>query len=351
MSRRGTIQSALLRVLMYHRIVDPHAIEGANVSVASATPKEFNRQMRVLRRRYRVVSAEEVLDGMRQRRALPPKAVMLTFDDAYSDFGHVAWPILRRYQLPATLFVATSYPADPTGHFWWDRLAGSFCHAARHGSITTPCGVLPLGTREARQASFSAIRKYLKTIPHYEAMTLIDDLCYRLGEAEHVPAETLSWNELRELATDGVTIAAHTRTHPALTQLPLEAARAEISGSRDDVLREIGHVPPIFSYPFGDHDLEVAKVAREEGFEAAVTCRTGHNIIPGTDAMLLCRTNITTRTRSLIFDLRLTRIGAIVDERRLALKSLAPPAQSMEHKMCRKRFSRALLQRPGEVAY
>jgi O-antigen/teichoic acid export membrane protein/peptidoglycan/xylan/chitin deacetylase (PgdA/CDA1 family) len=321
MIRLGAIGSTSLRVLMYHRIVDPQAITSTHVSVVSATPTEFSRQMRVLQRRYQVVSAEEVIAGLRQRRPLPRKAVLLTFDDAYSDFGQIAWPILRRYRLPATLFVATSYPADPARRFWWDRLAGSFCQAARHGAISTPCGVLPLGTPKAQQASLSIIRRYLKSIPHIEAMTVIDDLCFRLGEAEHVPAETLSWDELRELASDGVSIGAHTRTHPALTQLPLDAARAEIRGSREDVLHEIGRVSPIFSYPFGDHDLKVAKVAREEGFDAAVTCRTGHNNVPGTDAMLLRRTDITMRTRSYIFDFRLTRIGAMVDEKRLALKS------------------------------
>ena len=121
--------------------------------------------------------------------------------------------------------------------------------------------------------------------------------------------DTLSWSELRRLMSQGVSVGGHTRSHPALTRMSVEDARREIRGSRDDLQRELGAWLPVFAYPFGDHDDAVVRVAREEGFELAVTCHDGHNG-PSADPLRLRRTNITRRTGQVAFRARLTSIGA-----------------------------------------
>ena len=307
--------TSALRVLTYHRVLEPDAAEASNPSLVSATPAVFAEQMRHLARRYRVLPADEVASAYRAGRRLPERAVLITFDDAYRDVGEIAWPILRRFGLPATVFVPTAFP-DEARPFWWDRLHHAIRTTACSALDGVPPDPLPLRTPEARRATLRALQGRVKAMPHADAMRLVDEVCDRLGVAQAPTSNVHGWDELRQLAGDGMTIGAHTRTHPALTRLPLPEARAEIRGSRDDVRREIGVVPVIFAYPFGAHDDRVVAAVREEGFDLAVTCLDGHNRVPACDPLRLCRTNITPRTSSVVFRLRLSSIGPHVDRLR-----------------------------------
>jgi colanic acid/amylovoran biosynthesis glycosyltransferase len=148
-------------------------------------------------------------------------------------------------------------------------------------------------------------------LPHAEAMAVVDRVC---AQAHALPSENqvLSWDELRALATDGVSLGAHTHSHAALTRLPLAEASAEITRSRDEIHEHTGIRPVAFAYPFGDHNREVAACARDAGFAFAVTCLDGPNYRGG-DPMLLRRINITQRTTPGLFALRLTAAGMSFD--------------------------------------
>ena len=111
----------MLRVLTYHRVAKPNDTPTLEPRLISTTPAMFAQQMRYLARHYAVVSLEDVLHAVTTGMRLPKRAVLITFDDAYRDVGDIAWPILQRYQLPATLFVPTWYPAQPERALWWDR--------------------------------------------------------------------------------------------------------------------------------------------------------------------------------------------------------------------------------------
>src|SRR5207253_2705015 len=98
----------ILPVLTYHRVDHENAHPELYPGLISATPGVFNEQMSFLAANYRVVSMLEVLDAAGTGAALPPRSVLVTFDDAYRDFAEHARPILQRYRLPATLFVPTA---------------------------------------------------------------------------------------------------------------------------------------------------------------------------------------------------------------------------------------------------
>ena len=303
-----------LRILMYHRVLEPSTEPRFNPPGTSATPKAFREQMRHVARHYRVIRVDEVIDALRAGRALPRRSLLITFDDGCRDFAEVAWPILREFRLPVTVFVPTAYPDDPRRSFWWDRLHAAF-ERTRRPHVDAPCGRLDLRDAKARQSSFGAVQGLLKITPHADAMRLVDELCAALGEESPLPADVLGWDELRALAADGVAIGAHTHTHPALTQVSSEEARAEIQQSALVLRREIGGpLPPIFAYPFGDHDDRIVNVVRDEGFEFALTCQAGVNWLPGTDCLRLRRTGITMRTTPVVFSGRLTTAGAFVDQ-------------------------------------
>jgi peptidoglycan/xylan/chitin deacetylase (PgdA/CDA1 family) len=302
-----------LRILAYHRIADPIGGSEANPMLVSASPADFARQMRHLAVSYRVLSITEVLDAIRLKRMLPERATLITFDDAYSDFSESAWPILRKYRLPVTVFVATTHAADPNRRFWWDRLYQAFLHSPKTSVCLPGTGWVKFNSEVNRVKALRHVQCHIKDLPHGRAMELIDQICGHLDvPLLETAGGTMSWATLRELARDGVTIAPHTRTHPALTQLSIEEARREVRGAREDIESEIGSAPPVFCYPFGIYNDQIKRMVREEGFEMAVTCEPGQSVIPGADPLQLSRISITRKTTPWLFKLRLQRATSVV---------------------------------------
>lgn len=317
----------MLRVLTYHRVGDPGRADLLNPRLISATPKAFERQMRHLASRYRVVSVEEILQAVETGKLLPRRAVLLTFDDAYQDFGELAWPILRRYRLPATLFVPTAYPGQPAKSFWWDRLYRAVTNTRKASLEVPPHGRFSLVHREDRQSAVRGLQNLLKTLPHSEAMAWVDRVCEQLGEETPGTPSVLSWHQLRELSKEGVALGAHSRTHPLLIQIPLDEARDEIFGSREDLKREVGTGLPVFAYPGGAHNDQLVEILRDAGFKLAFTTSDGQNDLPSANPFRLRRTNITPRTSLNIFRFRLMRVGSYLDvwRRRIQRREVQKP--------------------------
>jgi peptidoglycan/xylan/chitin deacetylase (PgdA/CDA1 family) len=133
--------------------------------------------------------------------------VALTFDDAYRDFFEHAWPLLKRYGFTATLYVATDHVGSRAT---WDS---------------------------------------------------------QLGE----PALILSWDELRQLAAEGVTFGAHSASHPYLTRLAPAELVAEGRCSKAALERELGQTIVTMAYPYGENNLLVRRVMAACGYLGAVT--------------------------------------------------------------------------------
>ena len=285
----------VLRVLTYHRVDEPGTHPALNPRLISATPEAFDQQMSYLAANYYIVSMPEVLYACRTGAALPPRSVMITFDDAYRDFAEHAWPTLKRYRLPATLFVPTAYPDRPEMTFWWDRLYQALTVGADRRLIDTPLGRLPLTTPAQRSQAFGQLTNYIKKLPHGEAMTLVDRVCRELGapSPEH---SVLSWDALRRLAAEGVTLGAHTRTHPLMNNVSPTEAQAEAAGSLGDLEREIGSALPILAYPSGGFNDEVVCAMKRAGFALAFTTGRGVNDLRRVDRLRLRRINVGRRT-------------------------------------------------------
>ena len=326
----------MLRILAYHRISEfNHTAAGVCPNI-SATPIGFLRQMRHLAKHYRAVSIPEVLDAVERNVPLPQRAVLITFDDAYSDFADVAWPILKQFRLPATLFVPTAYPDHPELRFWWERLYRAFANTTRPVLGESPLGSLPLTTPNQRRRSLLALVQYVQARPHDEALRLVDTVCTQLVEQPASGPDVLSWNRLRQLANDGVTLGSHTRTHPIMTQISPIQIREEIKRSQQDLSREIGYALPIFCYPNGDHNDIVTAILKQEGISLAFTVLAGENRLGPVDPLRLRRTSIWPRTSLPIFCLRLLRVGHYLDawrqrpQAKLVVKTFSPAQTGLD---------------------
>jgi peptidoglycan/xylan/chitin deacetylase (PgdA/CDA1 family) len=284
--RHGT-----LAVLTYHRVCEIRPSDGYP-GLVSADPATFDRQMAFLASHYRPVSLAEVLSARDGVDAIGPRSVMVTFDDAYRDFADQAWPILRRRGVPVTLFVPTAFPDDPGAAFWWDRLSDAIESAPSGATVESPGGRVRLSSADERRGAYRRLRAEVKAMPHDEAMAMVTSIVRDQLRARPSPSNVLGWSELRELASDGVTLAAHSRSHPLLTRVEDGRLRDEIEGSLDDLARELGEALPAFAYPSGASSPEVLDAAEAAGIRVGFTTRRGVNQLGSTDWRALQRINV-----------------------------------------------------------
>ncbi len=304
--RRGPRDVA---ILTYHRVDEPGARPHLHPGLISATPDAFEAQLREINRRATPVGLDDLLAAMRGDRPLPDRPVLVTFDDAYEDFAEHAWPRLRQLGVPATLFVPTAYPGEPGRRFWWDRLSQAL-RATDRPTLEADGVTDQLGDEASRLATFRRLRTLVKATPDEPAMAMVDAWCADLGLPD-APSGVLDWATIRSLAAEGVTIAPHTRTHPLLTRVASDALATEIEGSRADLERELGRVPPVFAYPSGAYDDTVVQAVDRLGFELAFTTVRGLVDLRRPDPLRLRRMNVGSGTALAMLRLQLIRgVGA-----------------------------------------
>jgi len=331
MERFEKLNPHALRVLTYHRILESNNL-AFQTGLASATPSDFEAQMRFLARHYRVVSMPEVLRAFSEGGPLPERSVLITFDDAYQDVAENAWPILERYSLPAAMFVATAYPDQPEQVFWWDRLHQAISSSEPLTKLPGQFHELEFHDPVARARSYKVLNGHCKLLRNDELQTFVCDVSKRLTQT---PAtnKVMGWDAIRRLASAGMAIGAHTRTHPLLNQVSVARAREEVLGSLEDVKRELGSVLPIFAYPGGSLTAEVVNVADEAGVVLAFTTERGGNEVGITDRLRIRRINV---GRNTTLPVLRTRLVACSTSGRLGRVQRNPQSQQS---LTRKRIS------------
>ena len=283
-------REGVLRILTYHRVAPVDEQPNLSPALLSAEPVGFAEQMRHLAEHYSPVSVQMLLDYYAQGAPLPPRAVMVTFDDAYRCFAEHALPVMQRHNIPATLFVPTAYPDHPETFFWWDRLYHAI-KATTSPSLETPAGIVHLVTPDQRTSAFKQLREVVKRLPHEQAMKWLDGV-YRQLDAPPPIHNVLTWDELRQLHRQGVTLGAHTQTHPLVNRITVDQAREEAVGALHDLTNQLGSVPPIFAYPSGGFSDEVVRMLASEGFALAFTTIDGLNDLKTVDRLRLRRFNV-----------------------------------------------------------
>jgi len=266
-----------LTVLAYHRIADPAdpGLYGFSVNV-SASPERFREQMAWVAGRFSPVTLDEVAAAARGDHALPPKPVLVTFDDGYRDNLTEAAPVLEAHGLSAALFVATDHISSGVP-FWWDLAAECFRRAPAGRHVVPLFDAITL--EEERNRVARAWIEAAKLIPDPDRRRVVSELPAALEVEPPAAADAhLTWDEVRLLADAGWGIGAHTCSHPILTRLPPEAAAREVAGSAERVTAELGRPPVAFAYPNGgraDFDESIEEAVAVAGMTVAFSLLPG----------------------------------------------------------------------------
>lgn len=201
-----------ISILMYHQVGDfaPMREHRANY----CDRRRFARQMRLLARLgYRVLDLDTALACLAGERLAPPRALVLTFDDAYDSFYDYALPVLQAHGFPATVYAISG---------WIGRRAEWFAK----------------------------------------------------DPGRPVPS-LMSADRLRQICAAGMTVGSHTASHAKLGEASPEALRAELCDSKSALEDLLGEEVRHLCYPFGSFDRDAVHAAAETGYASATTCLRG----------------------------------------------------------------------------
>jgi peptidoglycan/xylan/chitin deacetylase (PgdA/CDA1 family) len=249
-------------VLGYHRVgLSTHAPYDLHVS-----PKHFAEQLEVLYHDAHPMHLHELVDGLR-RGCLSARAVAVTLDDGYADTLHTALPVLERFRVPATIFVATGYVGR---EFWWDELGRLLRH--NDPGLSGKQQAL-MGIYDARSSgqTYERIHYYLMRLPAAERDAMLTALgaLARLGPSSQ-RFTCLTKDELVQLArSELICVGSHTVTHPELASQTYPEQRWEVESSKYYLESLLGRSVRALSYPNGSLSATTRTLVQEAGYALA----------------------------------------------------------------------------------
>lgn len=200
-----------ISILMYHQVGNFAPVRLHRASYTNLV--HFRRQMAFLKHwGASVLSMSDAVRALRGEIPIPPRAVVLTFDDGYRSFIEHAVPVLRQYGFPAIVYVLAQRAGDAAD--WY----------AVDGQPTPPL---------------------------------------------------MRWDEVRQLPAQGIEIGSHGLLHTRLAGLPADSLGAELTDSRRIIEDQLGLAVPHFCYPFGSVDQAAIDACAAAGYTSAVTCQRG----------------------------------------------------------------------------
>lgn len=262
-----------LSVLIYHRtLAAPDPILHDEIDAAT-----FEGHMAMLAAEFNVLPLSEACTRL-QRGSLPARAACVTFDDGYADNEHTALPILKRFGLPATFFVATGFS---DGGIMFNDAVIEAVRRAPAGTLDLSklgLGIHDLGDSATRRAAFDVLLGLVKYRPVEERDTLVAQLTEALRST--LPNDLMMRPaQIKRLHDSGMEIGGHTINHPILKVLDDNQARAEIMGGKQRLEQIIEAPVMLFAYPNGkpgrDYGRRHVELVKGAGFAAAVSTTSG----------------------------------------------------------------------------
>jgi peptidoglycan/xylan/chitin deacetylase (PgdA/CDA1 family) len=273
-SHNHPIREPRLWILMYHRILprQDHRFELEEPGMI-VTPESLEMHILEAKKIFTIISLSEWIERYEQNQPLPRKACVFTFDDGWRDNLEYAQPLLKKHQIPATLFAVTD-KAGSSFRFW-PNIVSELIFAKSPRLADHP--ILAEAANAAQQPfSKEAIAKVIRNLKQHSDESIfeaLEDIDWQKGLSNVSPA-LMNWQELMDSHFE---IGSHTSTHRRLTHwLDAEAMNHEIVTSKISLTERIGHEADLFCYPNGDYSQEALTLVQQH-YKAAVTTQKGVN--------------------------------------------------------------------------
>ena len=264
-------------ILTYHRF-------SSEKEYGKVSAKDFKKHLEYLNKYHRVLPLAETIDRLKDDKSLPANTTVITIDDGYADAYDVAFPLLKEFGFPATVYAITDF-VDAKIWLWTDLMRYVLLNTKADSiSIEFSSGETvksDLTDQINRIEQASRINARLKKLPNEQKDSKIKEIARELGVK--IPAmpptefAPMNWHQAREMDADGIRIESHSVTHPILTNVGPGTLDLEMRTSKnrlEEVLeRPVGH----FCYPNGSLDRQVRNAAKNAGYTSAVTTAYGFN--------------------------------------------------------------------------
>ncbi len=312
--RRAVGASGRVVILRYHSVGEPEDVDAYLDPGLSLSPARFRAQLEALARHTDVITP----DALPERLRTPGDrlATLITFDDGYRDNHDVALPILGAVGVPATFYVTTG-PLESGQGLWiselW-RLARLLPPGAPLGLDPALPDTVPETAAEREQLRRKITRHFagLSATAREQALDRLATLCER-ARGEGLAESFLTPDHVSELARAGMTIGAHTRTHPHLDRLDPALHAEEVEGAKADLEALLGAPVEHFAYPNpsggGRWGAEARASAEAAGFRTAMTS-TPAPLQPDADLLRLPRLGVYGRAQSELLFRQLARAAS-----------------------------------------
>lgn len=274
-------------IVLYHGIAPSIANYGIyNYRKKFILPGSFRAHLSWFQSHFEIIPLSTLIERFLKGAKSPRRYLAITFDDGYENVYRYAFPLLKEFGMPATIFITTDL-VEKRSPLWVDRLEYTLGHTELQKVEVTLGGYqrsFRLENLQERMDADTYLRNNFKKIPDSERRTLLEKIESHCGATlastfETSPYRGLTWDQILTMKEDKIKFAPHTMSHPILTHMPLEQAEEEIVESYRLLKKRAGDSLPIFAYPNGQsEDLsdEIATVLRRHEFQAALTT------IPGT---------------------------------------------------------------------
>jgi len=291
-------------ILAYHRILPEDALrQNAAVQAGMYVRSDvFESQVLFLKEHFSVLSFAELLDYWGEKALDAEKRYcVITFDDGWLDNYLYAFPILRRHEIPATIFLPTALIGTDQW-FWPDKLTyllkrcfdpgglgsdhESFRCLMKQYPWLTP---LRVGSVES---DMEAIIEACKDQDPETIQTCLDTASRTLGVDFPKDRALMHWGEVEEMSNYGISFGSHSCTHNIFTTIPIVDVEKELVDSLDALRKKTLNMIPVLAYPNGNYNREIIERVKAAGFVAAVTTRFGYEELTLTDSFELKRLGI-----------------------------------------------------------
>ncbi len=285
-------------ILMYHRFSGGHEPFKVKQSI-------FENQIKFLiNNKYNFISLKhysEFISG--ERLDCPENPVIITIDDGYKDNYDYAYPVLKKYSIPATIFLTTDFINNGCW-LWFNKLKFILRNTTKSRfkiDIDKKPETFYLDSFIKRHDAQLTIFNYCKTINSEEIEKLLtylaDELNVDVPEVSNNDFKALSWENIYEMQKYQIEFGSHTCTHPILSMLTSDELYREIHTSKEELEIKLGTNIVSFCYPVGkENDINdmVVREVQNAGYTCAVTTTPGANKIINKENFLLKRLSVNT---------------------------------------------------------
>jgi len=304
-------------IIGYHSValLDEHIWDPA-LYISSAT---LRRRFEIIRRsNCTVLSLDDAISRLNQG-SLPPRTVVLTFDDGTCDFHSIVWPMLQEFGFPATVYLTTFYVENPYpvvpgifSYLLWK--AGNVKFNAR--SILGQDVTFDITDQATRHAAWQQITAFTRAhnLDPQQKHVLAAELARLIGvDYQQLCHQRLlhlmTPDEVRHVARAGASVQMHMHRH--ITPPQRDVYLENLEANRRFITGLTGSSPTHFCYPSGAYTQQSVGWLRELGIASATTCEPGL-MSATTDALLIPRLIDTSFISDLAFESWLVGIGPLM---------------------------------------